>query len=240
MTYETVGQIINDVALELGLPFTEGSDPFAATDRNITQLVSLLNVVGSDLARRFPWSQFQTEHTFSTVDGQATYDLPAGFGRLMDQSGWDRTTSFPLGGPVSAQGWQSLKALGTTATLAPLFRIRGRVLDLHPTPSSVETVALEYITAHWVAATGEMSPTQSRVEVVTDEVWLDAHLVGRALKLRFLEAKGFPADSAMRDYEDAYSMATGGDGAAPVLSIVSTSGVRMLDECNIPDTGLGG
>src|SRR6266481_4730387 len=112
MVYATVASLISDAAVELGLVSADIVDPYASTDPNILQLVRLLKSGGSSLARYREWSHLQKEFTFQTVNGQNAYPLlPTDFLSLVPNSGWNRTTQIPLGGPIGAQYWQFRKAV---------------------------------------------------------------------------------------------------------------------------------
>lgn len=240
MAYETVSSIISDVAVEVGLS-DPGANPFTSTDDNITQLLRLLTVAGRDLLRNFQWSQFRRETTVSLLVGVDTYALPSDFARMLDQTAWNRTTQLPLGGPLSSQQWQTLKAQVAGGVVDVYFRVSGLNLEVTPVPQSTATVALEYITEAWVQVDGDTTPTLDRPAAATDVVWFDPHLVTRKLRLLFLEAKGFDVTAARADFERAWDAATSADSAAPVLSLHrGFAGVgRLLDESNIPETGFG-
>ena len=105
MAWDTAGNIINDAATELGLQAfqAKAADPFASTDPNMGQLCQLLKSVGRDLAKRREWTHLRAIHTLTTVEGVGWYALPADFGRMINQTGWNRTNRLPLGGPLSPQ-----------------------------------------------------------------------------------------------------------------------------------------
>src|SRR3954464_7110260 len=139
-TWATVAEIISDAAIEEGLVPPTG-DPYASSDQNILQLLGLLKRAGRGLVRERRWTHLQREFTFSTVVGQASYQLPADFREMINQSGWNRTTRFALGGPIGAAGWQYTKANTTTGALQPWVRFDGGNLSFTPTPTAVETIA---------------------------------------------------------------------------------------------------
>jgi hypothetical protein len=241
MAWDTAAQVVNDAAVELGLTSADVAEPFGSRDANLLQLCRLLKAAGKDLVRAFAWTHLTKQHTFDTVAAQATYSLPSDFGRLVDTTGHDRTSQAPLLGPLSAQGWQTLAASGTSGTTGLFFRLVGGDLSLYPTPSSAVTVAFEYVSRYWVqpADSGGSVPTSSGPTAGTDACWFDSHLLTRALKLRFLQAKGFDATAAQDDYLSALVQAQGADGAAPILNLSgrSAGGHRLLDGGNVPEGG---
>ncbi len=241
-TFDTAANILNDAAVELGLRTVDLSDPYASSEQSMVLLRRLLKALGQDLARRHDWSHLDKTHTFATVNGTATYALPADFVALADQSEWNRTQQSPLEGPLSAQGWQMVKALSTSGVVSKHFRIFGNLFQMYPTPTAAETVAFDYRSSYWVSD-GESgdAPTTVEPSAAEHELWFDRRLLVAGLKVRFLKAKGMDASAAQSDYEDALSSALGMDGAAPVLDIGGgAAGLgRLLDGGNVPETGFG-
>lgn len=242
-TFDTAKNVLNDAALGLGLTSSALTDPYASTDPNVVQLRVMLTEFGQDLLRQHSWTHLQTTHTFVTVDGTATYALPGDFDRLLDQTGWDRTQQFPLAGPINAQGWQLLQAQSVGSVVDAWFRIANNLVNIYPTPgATVRTLAFEYVSKYWVAATA--APTTRVKEtpsIESDVCFFDRRLLITGLRLAFLEAKGFDTGAASQKYSDALEAAKGGDGAAPVLSLNGPRPrtTRYLDAANIPETGYG-
>jgi hypothetical protein len=239
--FDTAANVISDAAIELGLVSEAVSDPFSSSDTKIVQLVALLKNAGRELVLAHPWSHLQLTHTFTTSAGVAQYTLPLAVSRLVDQTQWNRSTQLPLGGPLSAQGWQHLKADSVGGVVDVYFRQRGATLELHPTPASAMTIAMEYLTRYWVAVDDSFTPEDDVPTAAGNFLLFNSVLLTRKLKLAWLEAKGFDASAAMRAYEDAWAMATSADGSSPVLRLdrSSRSTERPLDEYNMPVTRFG-
>jgi hypothetical protein len=239
MAYETVASVVSDAAQLLGLTSQEIATPLASTDPNVRQLLALLKSAGRDLIAEHPWSHLQVEYTFDTVADEDTYEFPADFDRHIDQTQWNRSATMPLGGPLSPEGWQALKALNVASGTQFYFRAKGPRLVLHPVPSSVQTVALEYQSRHWVQqdvdGTRKDAPTLD-----SDLLLLDGQLLVHRLRRDFLQAKQFDSTTATNAYEDAIANARG-NAPAPVLSLNGVAGrVRVLGAGNLPSTGWGG
>lgn len=237
--FDTAANVINSAAKELALVSSAVADPWASTDENILQLTALLTRAGRMLVRARPWSHLVQEYTFSTVNGTASYALPTGFERFRDSTAWNRDTTMPMGGPLNSAQWQAVKAQTSSGMVVRPFRIQGNLLYIYPTPSAAETIAYEYVSRYWVMPTGQTSPTTDEATATTDTIWLDEPLVVAALKLAFRRAKGFDTTAAQAEFDEVYSAAAGGDGAAPVLHLTSPSGVVLLSDANVPDTGYG-
>lgn len=148
--FSTAGTIINEAAVEVGLAAV--SDPYAETDQNFVQLRGLFKSLGQDIWRLKQWTQLQQVYTFSSVQGQGRYSLPLDFGLMIDQSGWNRSNSLPMGGPLSPQEWEYLKGRLVGVVFTVLFRPMNQQLWLFPdidTPGGY-AIAFEYISRFWV------------------------------------------------------------------------------------------
>lgn len=241
MAYSTAAAILNAAAVELGLYTTELADPYDSTDKNVIQLCAHLAAVGRKLRRLHPWSQLQKTHTFSTVASTATYALPTDFGGMAAQTQWDRTGLRELFGPSAAREWSYFKsgASGSSFVLGTAFRIVNDLINLHPVPTGISSLAFEYSSKLWVMPTGQTTPTQSTPTIGTDVLWMDSHLLICALKRDFLRAKGFDVSAAQADYDEALGMALGIDSGAPILSLNGPRGPHLLSWCNAPEGDWG-
>ncbi len=241
--FDTAASILNDAAAELALQTADvaAASIYASTEPHLVLLMRLLKGLGQDLARQHPWSHLEKIHTFSTANGTDSYALPTDFARLKDQTEWNRSSQLQLLGPASGVGWQYLKALSSTASVNQVFRIFGNKVYIHPTPSSIETVAYEYISDLWVMPSGQTTPTIAAPTAGTDTLWFDRRLLVAGLKWRYLAEKSLPSQHALADFQSALGAATGGDGAAPILTLDGRgpSGHRLIDEYNLPGSGVG-
>lgn len=241
MGWPVVEDILNEAAGELGLIAADIADPFGSRDANILQLIRHLNACGRDLARDYSWTQLQRRHVFSTVAAQETYDLPADFLRLTDQTAWNQSSQLPLAGPLGPQAWSLLKAVGLGGPLELYSRFSGRTVSFQPVPTVVETIAFEYLTENWVAVPPALTTSLTKASAVGQQAWFDPRLLVCGTKLYFLRAKGFDSTAAQNDFDVRLSAARGGDGAAPVLSLSGRAARdRLLDARNAPATGFGG
>lgn len=235
--YDTAKNVINDAALELGLITSAVSDPYASSVNAVSRLAAYLKALGRDLARSYNWPQLHALHQFDTEDGTASYDLPSNFGRMVDQTQWDRTEQMPLPGPASPQQWQVLKSSSIGGTIHTLFRLFENKVYLHPTPTGVATMAFEYVSSCWVA-TGTDTPS---LDAPTDKdhvLWFDPRLLVCGLKLRWLRGAGFDTTTAQQDYDEALALAKGAD-PGPVLSLNARTHSPLLGNPTIPETGFG-
>jgi hypothetical protein len=240
--WDTAHNVINDTAFQLGLIVSAVADPYTSTEPNVILLRALLKDLGRNLLREHGWTHLQKVHTFDTEAATAAYDLPEDSARTISGTYWNRGQLLPMGGPLSPQEWQALKSgLGVTA-FQYYFRVYGDLMYLHPTPSSVVTIAYEYQSTWWVQGENDPdAPSKANPTDKDDTLWFDPRLLTTGLKLAFLTQKGMDTSAAANAYERALAHALGMDGASPTLSI-SGGGVRPfrpIDGLNLPDTGFG-
>jgi hypothetical protein len=250
VAYESVATIISNAVVELGIvvasqPATQQdvADPFTSTDQNVLQLLRLLEKLGRKLARHRNWSHLRKEYTFQTANGTNSYALPSDFRSLVPNSFWDRSTTWPIGGPVGSEYWQFRAAI-PSGTINFAVRLWQGKLFFTPTPGSADTIAYEYQSESWVGVVGSTLPSQATKtapSVATDVVFFDSDLMARGLVLEFRKAKGFDTFSEQGDYDEALYFAERDDSPAATIYLGGRAGQtpRKIDRWNIPDTGAG-
>jgi hypothetical protein len=203
-------------------------------------LTTLLNELGRQLVREFQWSQLVTAYTFSTVASTQTYAPPTDMLKLVDQSEWNRSTKFPMGGPLSPQSWEYLQALVTAASFTTLFKLQGGQIYLYPTPSGVQTMAFQYVSSWWVAPTATPTVrTSDKTTVASDVLFFDPQVLNLGLQWKFRRRKNMDFATQEEDYRAALEAAKNED-PAPVLSLNGGRPfIPLLDGRNIPPTGFG-
>lgn len=240
--FDTTATVISQAARELSLVSADISNPYTSTDPNILLMTSLLTSAGKEIIREHNWSQSFLLKTFSTVAGTSTYDPPADFIRMVNQTGWNRTSRFPLGGPLTPSEWEFITTTGSGITTRLLFRFRNRKLEFvngSSTPGS-QTVAYWYMSSYWVQASGQSAGNKVAPTAATDTILFDSHLMVQALKLKFKEEKGFDTTAAQRAYDRALAAVMRDDQPAPVLSLNGNGHAdHLLDGRSVPDSGFG-
>ena len=243
-TFVSAGEIINDAAIELGLIGGNITDPYSSSDQNIVLLCRLLKKCGRELARQHQWTWMQRTCEFTSVQNQSTYPLPSDFRMMLNQTGWNRTNRLPLGGPMSPQEWEFLKARLAGVVFTVLFRPLNQTIVLYPdinTPGGYD-IAFEYQSNAWASPAGGSGPTQTNALLYTDIVYFDPNLAMLRLKAAFLEAKGFESGAAQNEYMLALEQAMGDDSASPILRMDGRPHLvdKLLDSpSNTPITGFG-
>ncbi|ABK44227.1 conserved hypothetical protein [Magnetococcus marinus MC-1] len=192
----------------------------SSSDPTIRQLLAVAQMEGRTLAARGPWPEMTREASFTTVAGQANYDLQSlvpDMDFLINNTMWNRTTGRVVGGPMSAMDWQANRAHGS-ATPFPTFRIREGVLMFAPTPAQSESYSFEYHSKNWCKSSA--GDGQQGWQADSDVGILSEHLMTLGLVWRFKKAKGFDYSQEYGAYQNEVSQKKARSGGSPILSLV--------------------
>lgn len=173
---------------------------------------------------------------------QVAYALPDDVDHIMTQTMWDRAFRWQQLGPLDAQEWQVLKSGISPTGPRRRFRIFNNQYNIDPPPGeSGDIVVFEYFSNGW-AQNGLTTASTAQVKFMqdTDFTVLDDNCMELGIKWRFLAAKRLDYDEEKDVYEKAVQRAMSFDGANRNLPLNSqSSGIRLLNEQNVPDTGFG-
>lgn len=240
--YDTAANVINLAATDCGL--TAVADPYSSLDPAFIQLRNLLTIAGREMIGLHDWQRLIKTHTITTVVPPDTgdYDLPADFGRMIDQTGWTPTNRLPLGGPLSPQDWTYLvnTNLASSTVYVSFRQAQGQFRVLPQPPPTGIIMNFEYVSRYWVATA--LLPTVLAKDAPTaadDVILYEPILIQKFLKLRFLEAKGFDTVAASKQFEVAFMQWTGNDISAPTLSMARMRVFPYLNWRNVPETNYG-
>jgi len=232
----TAGNIINSVAVEVGLD--EASDPYASPDKNFVQMRTLLRSVGHELWLSRDWKALIKEATY-TGDGTSTlFNLPADFGRMVDDSGWNRTAMSPFD-LLSSQGWQGLQAWTSVSNLTVLYRIAGNRMQFFTAPALNEALHHDYVSRYVVISSGGIAPDLYQASASGDTFALEPLMVKALLKVKWQDAKGRDSSAARQEYLLAYEGAASNEPAQMLYLGGPRREFKRIDGGNVPDTGYG-
>jgi hypothetical protein len=211
---------------------------YSNTNLTAVLCVALANECGQDLEKEIRWQQLIDEHTFATVDGTATYDLPTGFRAFANMSQWDRTNLWRLTGPTQSIVWQWLKSgISVASTNNAWFTVRGNSFTIYPTPTSVRTIAFDYYSKNWIEYQIAPGTYTNEWSADLDTSRLDEDLITADLKWRFLQAKGMPFEPEYKRYEFLKDLARDDNGPRGAIDMGRPLPGGFGN--NIPDTGFG-
>ena len=161
------------------------------TEDAAKQILEVMTVSITELARSYDWQELQKEKTFNTVASTVGYDLPTDFDRFINNTFWNTTTQHPVAMPVTPEEWRILKNQGITGgTGYGYSRIRAGQVLLFPTPAAVEVHIYEYVSNLVVLSSGGTG--QATWQADTDVPAIDAHIVRLDATWRWLKNQGRP------------------------------------------------
>lgn len=227
----TLLSIVKDASDRLGL--TRPSTVITSSDPIVMTLLGLAQEEGKALYDRHTWQILQTEHTFSTANGTASYALPAGFDQLIKNTVFNRTRRRRMVGDLTPSQWQETKASLVTM-VNPAFRIKGDLFFISPTPTAIETVAYEYMSKNWCQSVGLVG--QSAWVADLDTGILSEELMALGVIWRFKAAKGLDYAESMNNYEYAVGKAILKDGARVVIDTANYERDRVPHAPQVPET----
>lgn len=180
-------------------------------------------------------------YTFSKVQ----YALPTGFDRIIDDTQWDKTRSWPMHGPNSAQQWQWYKGSILSTGQVVKFRIIRNLFQLYAPITTENFMRYEFVSAYWGATGASATPTLSELTADTNTTIYPDRLMIEALKLRFRIDKGMakdkytPADIERGLPVRLLDMAKAADAGAPSLTMMPRARGYLLNQDSIPDSDYG-
>jgi hypothetical protein len=237
----TLLSICQDVADDVGI--SKPTIIVGNTDETARRLLAQANAALKSLGKSNNWLELVTEYTFSTVASQEDYSLPSDFGRMENQTLWDRSNYESLRGPLSPQLWQEYKSsiLASTVTTWKKYRIRnvsGTVkFSIHPTPDSVENLVFEYVSNNFCESSGGTGQTEWNAD--TDVGILDEYLIFLGTRWRMMRRLGMSYAEEKKEYEDELEKAWGRNGSSPMLNLAGRKRFHLIGSDNIPETGYG-
>lgn len=218
----TLLSLVRDAAVMVGLARPPAI--VSSVDPAIRRMLALANVEGRELAKRHDWTALIREATWTTAATESqgalttiASDLDQENGaRIIDESIWDRTQMRPIGGPVSSQKWQRLKASNISGPYNE-YRIREGALRLIPAPTAGHTGAFEYVSKNWCKSSADVG--QSAWAADDDTGKLSEHLMMLGLIWRWKSANEMSFTAEQGTYERAVSLAIGRDGTSRTLDM---------------------
>lgn len=174
--------------------------------------------------------------------GNDAYSLPSDFSFFINQTFWDGNFRWQLLGPLEAQEWAVLKFGISPTGPRRRFRIFNNQFYIDPVPNdNGSIIAYEYYSAYWAQSMGGTSgTTKSSFTLDTDNFLLDDDIMTHGLKWRYKQRAGLDYSQEKEDYDRAFERVMSRDGAARSLPLnASASGIRLLNNQNVPDTGFG-
>jgi hypothetical protein len=233
----TLFTVVRSAAAELGLAVPGRIIPNG--DLIVQQLTALTQAAGDELATYRVWKWLLREHSFTTT-AVALYPLPEDCSRLVDDSVWDRSSSGPLGGPLLTQEWQALQAGSMGGGPGLQFRMLRDCVELRPQPVPLDlTVSFHYVGSWWIypqpAVPTDVPAFKPNFTDDSDYVVFGKRLIVNAVKLKYLQAKGFDTSAAAADYQNSLDQSIAHDTGGQTINLAGGRGTTLLGVWNIPE-----
>jgi hypothetical protein len=243
--------LMNSVCSLLSLP--QQVDPAGSQDPNMVLMRTALNLANLELMNSFDWptlikmGEITVVNTGATppATGQAievSFPLPADFFRFIDQTQWNGAMRFPAVGPVSPQGWMTYMVFPVSANFTLTWQIReGKIWFLNPPPAPGQAFRFMYLSRALVQDGSEPTNYSNVATKNDDIIQLDPLVVALLTRVKWLEAKGFDASAANKDFVMAYDSRVGAERGANILNLAGNRGTYpYLGIGNLPDASLYG
>lgn len=202
------------------------------TERTAVQLNALAERAAKSIMRQ-DWQATIREHTITTANGTEGYNLPSDWARYISQTAWDATNFWPMRGAIAPATWQALKrGLVVIASVRREFRLRGGQVLIIPTPTTVDTLIIEYVrNTPWIngGVTYKVTATADADTTVFPEYLLEMELIWRWLK-----AKGLSYAEEKMAAELEASRVFAQDSPAPIIDFSMPTGNMPNFTANIP------
>ena len=131
---ETLFDIVQQACNEVLIPAP--SSVIGSTDEFAMGMLAMAQASGRDLVRRFEWGGLVTLATIPTVASQSDYTLPTDYYRMVDDTAWDQSTHWFVGGPLSPAADRYLRdSVVGASTVYRSFRLP-RPQDPHHTDTA--------------------------------------------------------------------------------------------------------
>lgn len=249
MAYDTATDVIAAAVVMCGL--SPVADPYSSQDDLQVQMRVLLNQCGRELYASHQWNQFISSATISTgadpssTDPTGFYDLPDDFGYFINSTGWTPTDAgmgLPLGGPLTEVQYAYLVAtnLASSTIYVSFSQANGQIRVLPaPAPADID-ITYQYMSNGWVHAAGDPTDRATLADAADDVIMFEPILISTMLALRYKQAKGLASKDTLEQFQSLYSLFTGANAAAPVLSLVNRPTFPYIDPWNnLPQSGYG-
>jgi hypothetical protein len=230
---DNVLNIVNQALQELGLP-SVATAVSAPDDQTGFQTLGLVNGLGTQLVKAHDW-QFLEKVADFTGDGITNaFDLPADFGRIVNQTEWSSTNTRPMYGPMNAQGWSWVQYGIVSVGIYFRYRILQNKFVVSPTPAAGEMFHFFYISRNWIWDPITLLYKDKATDD-TDEPVFDNFLMIAGTKFKLWNAKGLEATDLGNQFSYMLEAEKAQNAGAPVISLDRRSDHFYISYANIPD-----
>ncbi len=169
-----------------GISVPPANISFDSGDEEVSEVLSLMNTAGEEIARRGDWSQLIRE--FTVADDQNAADLPDTFYKLLSRG--VEVNREPRVLVVSSEMWAQLEETD------PLARNYYHLKDgqINFIPNTMGAITFRYISKNWVV-------DKELITTETDTFRIPARLIREGAIWRWYRKKQMPYDDYLAQYE---------------------------------------
>jgi hypothetical protein len=229
-------EIVQQSFDELGL-YPRPITAVGAQDQLTQQITALYSAVGQMLVTRRVWRGLLRQHVVTTPVPVTTLQLPSDYQRPINQAEWDRSSHWPLMGPMTPQQMATIHSGIISDGPRTRFRLLGNTVELSPASAANQTFVFGYVSSGWVVhndGTGTLTYL-TRPVGDADVAMFNDRLMVAGIKLRFNQAKGFDTVSFAEDFQVMLDDALAQDSGAQKLSMAAWPGTYLVGVQNVPD-----
>lgn len=188
-------------------------------DTTYTQLASIAQVEGDELARFHDWRGLKVQAT-ATGDGTSTYfDLPVDFDRWISGGDpfWQDDSGRLVYGPASDEKFTEAVAMNFDP-VTPMWRLVGDQIQFHPAPESGYVIRTGYTSSYWIV--DSLGTTRrSRWVADGDEASIPERLIVLGVVWRWKRIKGLDYAEEFRTHQMERLKAARADGGLATLNM---------------------
>lgn len=230
----TALELTNEALQEIGLPQAE-TIVTAQDDQTGFQVLGLMNALGKQLLKAHDW-QFLEGVVEITGDGVTNeFDLPADYGRMVNQTQWASSNKRPMYGPMTPQGWSWVQYGIVSVGVYFRYRIIGNKFCVFPTPAVGEKFHFFYIKKNWVIGPSPDFEPKDKVTDNSDTTVYDDSLMIAGMKWKLWAAKGMNADVLKAEFDFVLNANKSQTQGAPVIALDSRWEYLYISGQNVPD-----
>lgn len=229
----TAQEIIDQALAELGLP----SSTIGATTAGIqtaVQALAILNGLGDDCVKVHDWQDLEKTATM-TGDGVVTeFEMPADFGRVVNQTQWASNLRRPMLGPLTAQQWGWTQYGIVSVGVYYRYRILSNNFAVYPVPAAGEVFNFYYISKNWVMESDGVT-LKDKITSGDDTPLFDRSLMVAGVKLRVWAIKGFDTTQLASEFNYRLEAEKGQNQGAMTINLSNQPDYHLIDITNVPD-----
>lgn len=213
----------------------------SSTDKTARQIRALANQELENLGKRFDWRHLSVEYLFTTVVGQSTYDLPEDFGKLLQDSVYNRDEYYRLRSSMSESQWNAWRygLLGSLSHQRYRINFSGTSpkFVLSPTPDTEENMVLWYKSNYY--AFDNSNAAKAKYDQDTDVSRIPEDVVKQGLLWRFRRAKGLDFSAELAEYNEMSRTRFAQTRGESDMPIPNGNFTPELTDGYVPDNGFG-